>query len=271
VPRLAPSAAALGCAILAACSFPADYSDTRYQCDLATECPPGYACVSGFCERPASGATGDGGGGGRDAGGRDAGGDGDGGADPDAPPGVCPSGSRHTDDFDTGLGWELTLDAGCDLGFAGGEVRMAASVGRCTARTEDLYDLDGRIWIQAVEPEDGELSPAFGVFLGDSSLVSMRTVAGLELVELAATGTDQQQLESIPFDAAEHLFWGFRPDGNDDTIFWETSPDGKTWTVQGEYRPAVYPEGGCMNLEIDVLGIGELGAGAVFDNLNLVP
>jgi hypothetical protein len=80
-------AAALGFAFVLAlvgCSFPADYSGTRYRCDPGDECPAGFSCVDGFCREESDG-------------GPDAGEGGDAGAASDHPVGEAAGDSRASE------------------------------------------------------------------------------------------------------------------------------------------------------------------------------
>lgn len=260
-------AVAAVCAILAACSFPADYAGTRYQCEPGDECPPGQSCVAGYCEGGGPPA-GDGGGTAADAGGDD-GGDGDGAegdaGEPDAAP-PCPAASSFQDDFGSGRNWDVQDDAGCAIDFPAGQARLSGTDGRCIARTVSQYALDARVSVEAVKPESGLLETGFAIHLGDVSFIALRVVGGLELLELDDE-KDGKVLDTIEFDQTEQRFWAFRPEG--DEIIFETSPDGIDWTGQGEYRPAIMPP--CIQIELDAIGTGELAPFTAFDNLNLLP
>ncbi len=265
--RFGELAAALVGVILAGCSFPADYAGTRYRCELGDECPPGYSCVAGFCESggpPAGdggGTTADGGGGAGDAGE-----EGDAGGSSDAEPPACPSVSRFKDDFSSDASWEIQNGSSCEIAFVVGQVRMTGTLGRCIARTASEHALDARVSIDAVKPEGGLVKAGFGVSLGDVSIVLLRVVGGLDLVELEE-GAQQKVVESFPFDPMEQRFWSFRP--APDRILFETSSDGIDWIELGEYRPVVLPA--CVALELDAIGTGNPGPYAAFDNLNLLP
>ena len=254
-------------AVLAGCSFPADYAGTRYQCELGDECPPGYSCIGGYCERGGPPAADGGGGTAADAGGDDAGGDGAesdaGQPDADSP---CPAASSLVDDFSSGDNWNVQDDDGCSIEFAFGQARMSGSDGRCIARTAVQYALDSRVSVEAVKLESGLLETGYAIHLGDVSFMALRVIGALELLELNDDG-DGKILDTIAFNGTDQRFWAFRPAGND--ILFETSPDGVEWIEQGKYRPAAMPA--CVRIELDAIGIGELAPFTAFDNLNLLP
>ncbi|HKE14822.1 MAG TPA: hypothetical protein VKB80_08170 [Kofleriaceae bacterium] len=271
--RFGEIAAALGCAVLlVACSFSADYTGTRYQCGPSGECPDGYACAAGFCEvERAPGADGGGsgsdggGGGGGGGGGADAGG---GGTEDDAGSRACPSASALRDDFSTDAAWTITNRSGCVISFDTGQVEMSAVGGRCNARTIDSYALDGRVFVQAVDPAGGITKVGFGIFYGEASLVAFRVIGGIDLVVLLPGG-GQSVVDSFPFDPELDGFWGFRPEPGTGLIHWETSADGLEWSDRGLYPPPGLAEDGCVGLEFHAVGTGTTAPSAAFDNLNL--
>jgi hypothetical protein len=257
VPRSCELAAAVVGAVLAGCSFPADYAGTRYQCELGDECPPGYACIAGYCESGGPPA-GDGGGTAADAG--EDGGDGaeaDAGQ-PDAEP-PCPAASSFVDDFSSGGNWNVQDDDGCAIEFTLGQVRMSGTDGRCIARTASQYALDARVSVEAVKPESGLLETGYAIYLGDVSFMALRVIGGLELLELGDEG-EGTIIDTVAFNGTDQRFWAFRAAG-DDILF--------EWTEQGKYRPAAMPA--CIQIELDAIGIGELAPFTAFDNLNLLP
>jgi hypothetical protein len=265
VPRSCELAAAVVGAVLAGCSFPADYAGTRYQCELGDECPPGYSCIAGYCENGGPPA-GDGGGTAADAG-EDDGGDGtesDAGQ-PDAEP-PCPAASSFVDEFSSGDNWNVQDDDGCAIEFTLGQVRMSGTDGRCIARTAGQYALDSRVSVEAVKPESGLLETGYAIYLGDVSFMALRVIGGLELLELGDEG-EGTIIDTVAFNGTDQRFWAFRAAGDD--ILFETSPDGVEWTEQGKYRPAAMPA--CIQIELDAIGIGELAPFTAFDNLNLLP
>lgn len=265
------AAAALGGAVLAACSFPADYSGTRYRCGPAGECPGGFACNDGYCEKsdpPADGGGPDSGGG--EGGESDAGGEPDTGPGGDAGVGDCSRSSAvaFVDDFTTGDAWEITNQDGCAVVFDGSAVQLEAVANRCLARTVDELAFDGRVFVRALNPQQGLVESGFGIHHGDTSLVALRVLSGLELTELTDDGTRAVR-DSIPFDPALDRFWAVRPGVVDDRIHWETSVDGIEWVERGVYELAGVSDGTCVRLEFDALGTGEPGPVASFDDLNL--
>jgi hypothetical protein len=266
VARFGEIAAALGCAVLVACSFPADYSGTRYQCGPAGECPDGFSCTAGYCEaeEPPASDAGDGArtdaGGGPDDTRADAG---------DTGPGACASASAFQEDFSTDGEWSIANQAGCAITFVSDQVQMTATLSRCTARTAGTYELDGRVFVQAVKPESGLIKAGFGISYGEVSLVALRVVGGIDLVELPAEGGGQMLVDSFPFDPQLDRFWGFRPDQVSGQIHWETSADGIEWSDHGAYPQSALPADSCVGLEFDAVGTGNAAPFAAFDNLNL--
>jgi hypothetical protein len=263
------AAVTIGCAVLAACSFPADYSGTRYQCEAAGgagECPPGYACRAGFCE-PGQAPGIDGGGGGMDAGDPADGPN----APPDAGAGACVRATAFSDDFDSGDAWDTFAVGGCAARFEIGRIRLSSSPGlsgACGARSSDLYLLDGLTWIEAVEPGQGSPEPEFGVTIGEEGLFFRRNENGLVLFVRDEEG-DETPIEELPFSSSEHDFWGFRPD-KVGGIAWETSPDAMKWSELGKFYPKESPSEVCMRYEIGMAGSNPtLPIIVSFDNLNL--
>ncbi|HTE49571.1 MAG TPA: hypothetical protein VK698_01775 [Kofleriaceae bacterium] len=259
---------------IAACSFPADYTGTRYQCEQAAEgeCPAGYECVDGFCE--ASSATPDSGGGGgtlTDAGGIRP-------ADAsvevaDADPNDCESVTTLEERFESGDGWEITDDnAGCSILFESGLIELhnlSLPIDECAARSRDTYRLDARTWIQTVQAGAGIAAPGFGLQIGEQTFLFRRDEEGLAMVVRDGDAAEEK-FGGTEFDTAEHRFWGFRL-GQGDVVKMETSSDAESWVEQAEFRPTTDPRTSCIRYEISVAGGTTGPAILAFDNLNARP
>lgn len=264
------ASATLGCAVLAACSFPADYGGTRFRCDVgggANECPAGYTCVAGFCEAGAPMIDGGGGGGG----GGDAGDPADANGPPDAGVAACTRVSAFSDNFESGAAWDTFEAPGCQTSFEIGRIRLNSSTGlaaACGARSTELYHLDERTWIEAVGPGQGSPRPEFGITIGEETLVFRRDQNGLAFVVRDLAG-NESTLDDLPFDPFDHAFWAFSPDEAGE-IAWETSQDAQEWTVQVKFAPKSAPSEECVRYLIAITGTPvQLPPIISFDNLNL--
>ena len=86
------------------------------------------------------------------------------------------------------------------------------------------------------------------------------TINGKSMVDLS---------KDIPYDPAEHHWWGFREDHG--KSFLETSRDGKTWTTQATFATPAFASKVRITFGIGATAAGTSEAGAVFDNLNVPP
>lgn len=240
---------------LTACSFAADYDDTRFRCNPGDPCPDGQMCMAGFCER--GGETGD----------------------PDGGPGedgtgACRPVTGFMDDFSSDENWELVnLSDSCDIAFDE-EVELESDDGRCLALSDDQYRLDGPISIEAVDMDDGLPEPAFGIQFADgTALVALRITGRVNVYRLDTAGQlAGAELAGVDFDEdrTEYRFWRFRPINGGQSIRWDTSPDGEEWVEHGGYDLSEDQAAGCVRLQLEVRGPGDDPSDVtVFDNLNV--
>lgn len=261
---------------LAACSFPADYEGTRYQCVMPGpgECPDGYECRSGFCE--AARDLPDAGGGGTSA-------DASAKPPPDAAAGDDASSGCASVTSVEGLGngeaWEISASsADCDISFDEGSVALrnlgTEQLSECAARSRDQYLVDGRTWVEAIDLEPGQLLPTFGVILQDQGVLFRLTPKELVFIERRLNGDEMDDFVfgGIPYNPVEHRFWALRG-GVGDTIVLETSPDGDTFSAVSDFRPnaANDPRTTCARYEVSIRDGFEVPTAMAFQNLNDVP
>ena len=259
------AAALLGA--LTACSFPADYDGTRYQCVQPGpgECPDGYECRDGFCEVSA-GLSDAGGGSFTDAGGdRD---DASTGVDAGDTP-ACESVSGAAG-FANLAAWEtVAAEPGCQIIFNDGTVAMQNLEGPlfdCASQSSDWYRLDQRTWVEVLDSNFGFPSPGFGVVIGEQTLLWRNTPDGLLAIERDDDGFEDV-FDGFDYNPVEHRYWGFAP-GIGDVIELQTSPDGANWTTLTDFRPIDDPRENCVTYEISIVEGDEEPGIVVFKSLN---
>ncbi len=260
------AAALLGA--LTACSFPADYDGTRYQCTEPGPgaCPDGYECRSGFCEAAQGGA---------DAGG---------GSFTDADPtdastvdGVDAGDDQPCESVTGAAGfaslaaWDtVAAEQGCQIIFSDGTVAMQNLEGPvfdCAAQSRDQYRLDQRTWVEVLDSTFGSPSPGFGLVVGEQTLLLRNTPDGLLVIERDEEDGFEDVVDGVDYNPVAHRYWALAP-GIGDVIEFQTSPDAVSWTTVTDFRPVADPRVTCVTYEISIVEGAEQPGIVVFQSLN---
>ena len=261
------AAALLGA--LTACSFPADYEGTRYQCVQPGpgECPDGYECRDGFCEASQGGPDG-GGGSFTDAGDGPPDGSTVGGVDGgDDPP--CESVASAAG-FASPAAWEtVKAEKGCQIIFTDGTVAMQnldGPISDCASQSRGQYWLNERTWVEVLDGNFGIPSPGFGLVIGKQTFLWRNTPDGLLVFERDEEGFEDVY-DGFDYNPVDDRYWAFTP-GIGDVIEMQTSPDAVNWTTLTDFRPIDDPRETCVTYEISIVEGDEKPSIVVFKSLN---